>query len=146
MDDVERQNLEAEGVHIKDTGKVRTNLRLNGATPAEVDFLCGGERVELNAFTSQGLIAWIEDKLKQIGVKKVIPAQELLSAAYRRAFVQQAVRDAIPKVTRRAKRRLHETGIPADLRARVESHIAANPATPWDVAVAALAEQDAATR
>ena len=70
------------------------NLRKNGATPEEIEFLRGqrdyggyhGQRVELNAFTSRQLVDWIEAKLQQHGITKVIPDAETLEVAYRRAI------------------------------------------------------------
>jgi hypothetical protein len=47
----------------------RVNLRQNGATPQEAEFLLH-RRVELNALTSDQLVNFVEQKLHQIGVKK----------------------------------------------------------------------------
>ena len=51
---------------------LRAQLAENGATDAEIDILLH-ERVELNAMTSDALIAMIERKLKAYGLEKVIP-------------------------------------------------------------------------
>src|SRR5215212_679218 len=59
--------LESEEVHIPSPQKTRETLRKHGATDEEVKFLLH-RRVELNAFTSRDLIAWIERKLDQHGV------------------------------------------------------------------------------
>src|SRR3954463_9935305 len=58
--------LEAEDVHIdpRSKPKKRVTLRRHGATEDEVDFLMH-RRVELNAFASDELIAWIERKLDE---------------------------------------------------------------------------------
>ncbi len=55
--------LETEDVHIDSRDKARWNLRENGATPEEIEFLLE-QRVELNAFASDELIDWIEGKLE----------------------------------------------------------------------------------
>src|SRR5262245_30154638 len=78
--DVEANDLESESVSYGRTSPI-SNLLDNGATREEVDFLCDssehgmywGERVELNAFTSGDLVAWIEAKLQENGIGKVIP-------------------------------------------------------------------------
>ena len=57
---------------------LREQLAENGATDAEIDILLN-ERVELNAMTSDALIAMIERKLKAYGLKKVIPDDDLLA-------------------------------------------------------------------
>ena len=53
----------------------RANLRANGATEEEIV----DRRVELNAMTSDRLIACIEAKLGQHGVKKIVPDAETLA-------------------------------------------------------------------
>ena len=54
----------------------------NGATEEEIEFLLE-RRVELNALPSDRLVAFIERKLKQHGVRKIIPDPETLAEAYR---------------------------------------------------------------
>jgi hypothetical protein len=48
------------------------NMKLNGATNEEIDFLLD-RRVELNALTSRQLVEMVERKLTAHGLKKVIP-------------------------------------------------------------------------
>jgi hypothetical protein len=57
---------------------LRAQLAENGATDAEIAILLK-ERVELNAMTSDALIAMIERKLKDHGLKKVIPGDDVLA-------------------------------------------------------------------
>ena len=54
----------------------------NGATSDEINILLH-ERVELNAMTSDALIAMTERKLKAHGIKKIIPDDKLLGKIYR---------------------------------------------------------------
>src|SRR5262245_3574463 len=61
---------------------LREQLAENGATDAEIGILLT-ERVELNAMTSDALVEMIERKLKDYGLKKVIPDDELLAETYR---------------------------------------------------------------
>ena len=60
----------------------RRLLRDYGATPEEIEFLLE-ERVELNALTSEQLVALVELKLTAYGLKKVVPDEELLAETYR---------------------------------------------------------------
>jgi hypothetical protein len=60
------------------------NLRENGATEAEITFMFGDfdalrstRRVELNAMTSPQFIAFVERKLRENGVAKIVPEQDL---------------------------------------------------------------------
>ena len=56
------------------------NLRKNGATAEEIEFLLS-ERVELNALASDELVDFIEGKLDALGIGKVVPDEETLRAA-----------------------------------------------------------------
>ena len=58
--------------------KIVEPLRADGATEEEITFL-ETHRVELNAFTSGDLIKWIEGKLDEHGVKKVVPDDATLA-------------------------------------------------------------------
>jgi hypothetical protein len=139
--DVEACGLESEAVSIKDSWKVRGTLRRNGAGQDEVDFLLEGRRAELNAFASRALVDWVEGKLKDHGVKKVVPADDVLADAYRRAFVRQSVRSAIPGLIEQARRRLEAAGVPDDLSGQVAAALAKKSAAPWDRVVARLARK-----
>ena len=71
--------LDDEPVALKsDKDAVAYRLRINGATEAEIEFLLEGpegvgRRVELNAMTSDQFIAFVERKLEEHGVAKVVP-------------------------------------------------------------------------
>src|SRR5512147_732106 len=82
--DVEKHGLESESVEYRESARsIRATLAESGATEAEIGFLLN-DRVELNAFASDELVEWIEGKLEEHGVRKVIPDQEMLAEAYRR--------------------------------------------------------------
>src|SRR5215468_3202625 len=53
----------------------------NGAKPREVEFLLR-RRVELNSMTSQQLVTFLERKLEQHRIRKVVPNADELAAAY----------------------------------------------------------------
>jgi hypothetical protein len=105
------------------------------------------KRVELNAFTSPGLIAYIEDGLRAHGVDgKVIPPPQVLEAEARRrhdeAVTDEALdiiaelvhADAIAAlIAQETARRLDFTIDPAEIRARLEQE----RAQPWGAAVSA---------
>jgi len=92
----------------------------------------------LNAFTSRGLVDWLEGKLRDHGVKKVLPAADVLADVYRRAFVRQFVRSAIPDLTEQAEHRLAQDGIPEDLIDQIAAGLAKKQAEPWDRLVASV--------
>jgi hypothetical protein len=132
--------LETEDVYTQSPIKARLNLRENGATAEEIDFLLT-QRVELNAFASDTFLEWIEGKLKEHGVSKVIPNEACLARAYRRAkeraFVQQKIDAALAEAGEIGK-----VEIPDTLRAEVKDRLSKNPAATWDSVIRDLAEQN----
>jgi hypothetical protein len=92
--DAEAWGLEREEVFYKGAGgrilddrdeikaKIAPTLRGYGATSDEIETLLT-HRVELNAFASDQLVTWIEGKLEEHGVAKVIPRDEVLRQAAR---------------------------------------------------------------
>jgi Topoisomerase 6 subunit A/Spo11, Toprim domain len=76
--DLEREPAAATKIGA---ANLRDQLAENGAADAEIGILIN-ERVELNAMASDDLIAMIERKLKDYGLKKVIPGDDLLGEAY----------------------------------------------------------------
>ena len=93
LDDICAMNLEAETVTYDSDKDPRDILGQQGATEDELAMLVSdgragfwrGQRVELNAMTSQQFLDWLERKLEQAGVKKVMPDTETLRAAFSRA-------------------------------------------------------------
>jgi DNA topoisomerase VI subunit B len=117
--------------------KRRVNLRRNGATSEEIEFLLR-ERVELNALTARQLVDFVERKLKQHRVKKIIPAKPHLVETYRALIRGREVE----KIVRRELRKLNgaaQVSVPHDLDARVQKYLRKRPAARWDEAVAAIA-------
>ena len=108
--DVQAYNLAAESVSYGKSDP-KWNLRKNGVIQDEIQFLCGhstysgysGQRVELNAFPSDQLIEWLETKLKQHGVQKMIPDAERLGEAYRRALEVEILQRHAEKITEEAR-------------------------------------------
>jgi hypothetical protein len=86
LDDIGGLEREPAAATKTDRETLRNQLAENGATDAEIDILLH-ERVELNAMASNNLIEMIERKLKESGIEKVIPDDDLLDNAYR-AFHQ----------------------------------------------------------
>ena len=119
------------------------NLRHNGATEEEIEILCGPhhygpcERVELNAMTSDQFIAWVEGKLDEHGVEKVIPDGEVLRSAYRRAVFLQKLDAAQMQLAQD----IEHDGVtaPKNLPSAVKRLLAKTPEMSWDEAVWQLA-------
>ena len=139
--DVEAEGLESEPVvQDKDPDAVRRRLAINGATEAEIAFLLDGERVELNAMTSDQLVAFVERKLIAAGARKVVPVKATLVEAYG-AFRREAkARPVVEAELERLARIAIET--PSDLEARVKQYLTEHPAETWDDAVRQIAEEE----
>ena len=98
--------------------------------------------MELNAFASDDFVEWIEGKLEEHGVSKVIPNEDCLTSAYRRAAEQAFVQQKIDEVIDEARELGKSTEIPNDLRAKVEEQLDKDSAATWDEVVRDLAIQD----
>jgi hypothetical protein len=110
LTDVEEMGLQSEEVTYRGSTDPRWNLKVNGATEEECNFLVrnkyygswDGQRVELNAMASNQLVIWLETKLQDIGVTKIIPSEKILAKAYRRAYriaiAQRAMNEALEKI------------------------------------------------
>lgn len=87
LHDVERWGLAPEPQSHSNKDGTRRNLIRNGATREEADFIAAGQRVELNMLSSPDFIRFVEEKLDQHGVEKVVPDDETLRAAWERAHL-----------------------------------------------------------
>ena len=104
---------------------------IDGVTSDEVDFIGTGRRCELNAMASDVFIAWLERGLTAAGVRKVIPAGDVLDRHAREILATRFLPD-LSKIEETARRRAAEVKIPADLADRVEALLCANPTWPWE--------------
>jgi hypothetical protein len=113
------------------------NMRKNGATEEEIEFLLR-QRVELNALPSDRFVAFVERKLAEHGVRKIVPSQTLLRQTYRAIVHGDRAKPGIEAaIAEAAKTRID---VPTDLRERVTAYLEANPHCPWDVAVAKIVQ------
>jgi hypothetical protein len=147
LDDV--AGLQSEPV-VNKKGKRQARavtLERHGATAEEIEFLLGpasgdddgigftGRRVELNAMTSDQLVAFVESKLTEHGVEKVIPNDYTLERQARRLIQQRLIAEEVAKITEAVAKRAAEAEFPGDLRERVEKLLRTSPAQSWDAAV-----------
>jgi DNA topoisomerase VI subunit A len=143
LDDVKKYELSAEEVYYR--SNPASNLEENGATEEEIQFLCddghGGQRVELNAFTSADLVEWIESKLRLHRIKKLIPDNKALEQAYRRNLEIDLVNEELEEIQEDIGRRVSAAKVPRDLARRVMARLKTNPEMPWDRAVALEVER-----
>ena len=137
LEDVD--GLETEGVYFRNRDKAAANLAENGAAPEEIEFLLE-RRVELNAFASDELIDWLERKLKEHGIRKVIPAASTLAGAYQRMRKQALVQARIKAVL--AELGDEAPAVPRDLSRRIARALKSDPTIAWDAALRRIIERE----
>jgi hypothetical protein len=145
LDDVKRLELEREPFaypkrQIKDP---RECLATYEATQEEIDFLVTshsapwkGKRTELNAMISGVFVRYVEGKLNDAGVKKVVPKQEILTAAYVRARKRHSVQEAMDEAVKAAAEL--DVSLPKNLAKQVAAVLKKDPHLSWDQAVAQI--------
>ena len=147
LKDVQDMDLESEDVSYSSVVDPKVNLLESGATEEECSFLVQsgysrnwhGKRVELNAMDSDQLVKWLESKLKEVGVKKVVPEQAVLEKAYSRAYKLAQIQDALDKVIESCNDK--EVSVPDDLIDIVSNKIDGSFIA-WDDAIKDIAFQN----
>jgi hypothetical protein len=146
LEHVREYGLDGETVLYK-RAKVdpRQNLRRNGATPEECDFLVSrtkppyiGKRCELNELTTPDLIRLVKRGLEAAGVKKVIPDEETLKKAYLLAWRKRKIQEAADRTAQRVNKTFTVT--PTGLEEKVRGMIEGTTKS-WDEAIAELARK-----
>jgi hypothetical protein len=136
LEDVERLGLSGEPQPHRNPAATERNLLANRATREEAVFIAGGTRVELNELTGRDFIDFVEAKLEEHGVEKVIPNQQTLAAAWRRGRVVSEINKRIEK----ANAQQYDSP-PHDLGERVRQRVEEEPDIAWSDAV--ILEMDA---
>ena len=143
LDDAATMGLESEPADYRNQKDPRIRLRECGATEAECDYLVEegrwrtwtGQRIELNAMDSAQFIEWLEDRLTEAGVTKVIPPADVLATTYRRAVKRARVQRTIDEIVKGEQATID---VPEDLAGIVQGRITGT-ADAWDQAVWTLA-------
>ncbi len=131
LEDVEKYDLASENFDMK--GSFPDSM-----TPEEIAFMREGKRVELNAFTAPEFVEWLEAKLKKHLPKKLVPSDEILEQAYRRAVIVNRINEAIGRIVEDSQGE-EEATIPKALRRKVQAAMKRS-GRPWDIAIASLIE------
>jgi hypothetical protein len=87
----------------------------------------------------QRLIDFIETRLEEEGCEKVVPAEDDLGDAYRRAVVIARINSGIEEIMEN----LNRDGVvpPDDLREQVLDRLDQTPVLSWDEVIASLVEE-----
>ncbi len=151
LDDAATMRLESEPVDYRNSKDPRIRLRECGATEDECDFLVEqgewrswtGKRIELNAMDSAQFIAWLEARLTDAGVTKVVPDADVLTLAYRRAYKRAVIQEAIDRLL--ADEDDDDISVPADLEQATREQLVDSAQT-WDDVIWERAVEDVETR
>lgn len=141
--DVEDYGLQSEACDFKG-GFADDSI----AIPKEQEFLRSGRRVELNAFTSPEFIKWLEVKLTlnlfddgmPAKLSPLIPADDVLTNAYRRALAVAKINSVIQGALKDAIRNAKVATVPKALRQKLINKMKKTPGTTWDDEIYRLAE------
>jgi hypothetical protein len=128
--DVEELGLQGETQTHRNPAAARRNLIKNGATAEEADFIAGGTRVELNELPGDVFIEFVERKLEEHGVEKVVPDEVTLRTAWWRANVAKKINALIAEANKQ-----DGPPRPDDLEQRVREHLEDDPQLSWSDAV-----------
>jgi hypothetical protein len=146
--DMRAMGLQSEPVAVSDRAARIATLRHHGATLDEVVFLCGraiedgedGRRVELNAMTSRQFIDFIEQKLGEHGVEKVVPDTSTVTIHARRLIEQNLAEQALDKIRDKITEQASSVRLPDDLKRQLQEELRRYPDLPWDVALSRIVE------
>jgi len=149
LSDVQEMKLQdGEPFEFHQTKNPGEKLREYGATDEEIAFLVEkhtphkkhkweGRRVELNAMSPGQFIDWLERRLKEAGVTKLVPKQKTLADAWLRALDQIKFAAAVRKI----KLQPDAKGMPRDTAKQLRNLLTSAPELSWDEAVNLLAEE-----
>ena len=137
-EDIEDLTPEPHSSNISDE-----RLRLAGLDEAAIEFL-SDQRVELNAMTSRQLIDFVEAKLNQHGIQKVIPNAKTLASTYQMFAASDRLSEAFDEL----KEKLGDDSearikVPDDLAAKVNAKLKENRDITWHQAVRLIVDPDA---
>ena len=152
--DVQAMDLQSEPYSYRQTADPKIDLARCGATPEEQAFLVGqrrhnpstdktywaGQRVELNAMTSDQFVDWLHRRLTEQGVEKVIPTPDILAKTYQLAKRTKAFNAELERLQETLQQ--EPIAIPDDLPARVSDTLRESPELSWDAAVWKIVEED----
>jgi hypothetical protein len=136
--DVEAMGLQAEPVETPgDWAKRSETLAEHGATGKEIAFL-RRRRVEPNAMPADVFVSFLERKLAEHGVRKVVPDRATLERHARRVLEQRLAEANLRENRARLQAEAASAALPEDLDGRVRSLLGHRPDLAWDLAVAAV--------
>jgi hypothetical protein len=148
LEDVEAMGLESEHQHHPKGKKevLIENLQTNGASEEEVAFmfrdfdeLRSTRRVELNAMTSPQFVSFIERKLRDNGIAKIVPDEDLLAKTYIGMERGRRLGELVARLDDEYD--ASEIEPPKGLEQRVREALQERPWLRWDAVVESLVDE-----
>jgi hypothetical protein len=145
LDDIEGLEREPAAATKISERILRAQLAENGASDAEIDILLS-ERVELNAMTSDALVAMIERKLEEYGLEKIVPDSDLLEETYRAFHRSQRLRERFTELEQLFDKEVDAADIPDDLEEQVRAVLTEHADLRWDDAIQIVLDETQLSR
>ncbi len=138
--DVEEMDLQSEPVETSGSWDTRSaTLAAHGATRSEVAFL-SGRRCELNAMPADVFVSFLERKLTEHGIRKVVPDCAILEVHARRLIEQRLADEALQENRARYRAEAASARLPENLDEVVRSCLDLDSELSWDQAVALVVD------
>jgi hypothetical protein len=141
LSDVEALGLDSEPVETSGDWTTRAQtLAAHGASMAEIRFL-RHRRVELNAMPADEFVRFLERKLAEHGIGKVVPGNDVLEQHARHVLTRALTNKALETIRAKAEEDAASIALSSDLHQQVVAALKRQPEIPWDFAVANIARK-----
>ena len=141
LDDVD--GLETEDVYVEFSGKAKQNLRENGATEEEIDFLSIEPARRTERLRVRRIRRVDRGQARRAWHRQSDARRDVLAAAYvrmrRQAVVQARINEVLDKLD---DEQAEPPPIPDDLTKRLNELMGRDPAQRWDACLRKIAEED----
>jgi hypothetical protein len=145
LEDIDGLESEPAAATKTNEADLRAQLAENDATPDEIEFLLK-ERVELNALTSDALVEMIERKLKEYGLKKVVPDSETQAETYSAFHRSHLLREKFEQMAEAFDAEAEAVDVPDDLEQQVRAILKEHDDLRWDDAIRLVLDPTELTR
>ena len=141
LSDVEALRLDSEPVETSGDWSTRAaTLSAHGASMKEISFL-RHRRVELNAMPADVFVRFLEHKLAEHGIGKVVPDNDVLEQHARHVLARALTNKALDAIRQKAEAEAASFQLPSDLHRRVVAALQRQRDIPWDFAVTDIARR-----
>ena len=138
LSDVEALRLDSEPVETSGDWSARAaTLAAHSASAAEINFL-RHRRVELNAMPADVFVRFLERKLAEHGINKVVPCNDVLEQQARRVLTRALTNKALDAIRAKAEVDAASMSLPSDMHLQVVAALKRQSDMPWDIAVAEI--------